>query len=127
MKHQEKNERFEQFWKIYPRHEVKVKARRAFERINPGDSVLKQMLQWIEQAKYSVQWQDKKFIPHPATWLNQRRWEDDIPPIKPQAPKDPAMYVGEPDDRECRIDDEDRKKLQEILEKRRENDPFSDI
>ena len=79
---QEKNPRFEQFWAIYPRHEVKMTARRAFERINPNDKTLYEMLQWIMQAKYSAQWQDTRFIPHPATWLNQRRWEDDIPPIK---------------------------------------------
>ena len=23
-------------------------------------------------------WGDKQFIPHPSTWLNQKRWEDEI-------------------------------------------------
>jgi hypothetical protein len=79
---QEKNCLFEQFWKIYPRHEVKLKARKAFERINPSENVLRDMLQWIEQAKYSQQWQNPQYIPHPATWLNRRQWEDDVPPIR---------------------------------------------
>ena len=26
----------------------------------------------------SVKLKDKKYIPHPATWLNQGRWEDEI-------------------------------------------------
>ena len=58
-----------------------MKARKAFERINPDDKLLAVMLQWIEAAKYSKQWQTPEFIPHPATWLNQRRWEDDVPPL----------------------------------------------
>jgi hypothetical protein len=37
----------------------------------------------------SEQWRrdDGRFIPHPATWLNQRRWEDEA---EPAAPFDPA-------------------------------------
>ena len=26
----------------------------------------------------SVEGKDKKFIPHPATWLNQERWDDEV-------------------------------------------------
>ena len=28
------------------------------------------------------QWQDKRFIPYPETYLNGERWEDEITPIK---------------------------------------------
>jgi hypothetical protein len=90
-----KNDRFEQFWQIYPRHEVKVKARQVFERINPDDDTLKAMLQWIGQAKYSKQWQSPHFIPHPATWLNQRRWEDDVPPLPEIHTDTVGLYTGE--------------------------------
>jgi hypothetical protein len=73
---------FDQFWTAYPRHEVKSRARKAFEKINPDDDLLREMLQWIEAAKYSEQWSTVKYIPHPATWLNGRYWEGDVPPIK---------------------------------------------
>jgi hypothetical protein len=95
MKRQEKNDRFEQFWKIYPRHEVKMKARLAFERINPDDKTLWIMLQWVEQAKYSIQWNDVQYIPHAATWLNRRQWEDDLPPMK----HNPIDTIGAPSER----------------------------
>ena len=38
------------------------------------------MLEAIEKHKASSQWQKDggQFIPHPATWLNQERWEDEI-------------------------------------------------
>ena len=37
------------------------------------------MLKSIEAWKKSEQWQDKQYIPHPSTWLNGKRWEDEVP------------------------------------------------
>lgn len=36
------------------------------------------MIQALERQKASRQWQedDGKYIPYPAKWLNERRWED---------------------------------------------------
>ena len=90
------------FWKVYPRHEVKANARRAFERINPDDETIKNMLQWIEQAKYSIQWSNPLYIPHPATWLNRRQWEDDLPPMKTRD------TIGQPTTEESWLTDEQR-------------------
>jgi hypothetical protein len=28
--------------------------------------------------------EDRQFIPHPATWLNQGRWDDEAPPSRPR-------------------------------------------
>ena len=39
------------------------------------------MIQAIKDQKLSET--DPKFIPHPATWLNAARWEDEIKPSKP--------------------------------------------
>lgn len=38
------------------------------------------MLNAIETAKQSMQWNkdNGQYIPNPATWLNQKRWEDEI-------------------------------------------------
>lgn len=66
---------FDRFWSAYPRKEGKQKARRAFEKVNvPLDTLLAA----IEQQKKSTQWSkdNGQFIPHPATWLNGKRWED---------------------------------------------------
>ena len=73
------NERFEAFWKAYPRKESKPTARKAFEKINPDDELLKKMLSAIEKWKETSQWQEDggRYIPHPSTWLNQQRWEDE--------------------------------------------------
>ena len=73
------NTRFESFWSSYPRHTAKQNALKAFAKLNPDDDLLSVMLQAIERQKKSSQWQGgEQFIPHPATWLNGKRWEDDI-------------------------------------------------
>ena len=39
------------------------------------------MMDAISAQKRSRQWTEKngQYIPNPATWLNQRRWEDELP------------------------------------------------
>lgn len=85
---QEMTVRFTMFWMAYPRHEGKQNAQRAFEKLKPDESMLETMLRAIERQKQTSQWQESggQFIPHPATWLNQRRWEDEplIGSKKPQ-------------------------------------------
>ena len=36
----------------------------------------------LEKHKRSDQWTKDggQFVPHPATWLNQKRWQGDAPP-----------------------------------------------
>lgn len=73
------NERFETFWKAYPKKVGKGAAQKSFERIKPDRALLETILKAIETAKGSKQWQTDggQYIPNPATWLNQRRWEDE--------------------------------------------------
>jgi hypothetical protein len=68
---------FEEFWKAYPRKEGKQKARQAFEKVAVS---LDTLLAAIERQKKSTQWckDGGQFIPHPATWLNGKRWEDQL-------------------------------------------------
>ena len=67
---------FERFWQAYPRKVAKQAARRAFARV---DVPLERLLQALEQQKTETQWQREngRYIPHPVTWLNQGRWEDE--------------------------------------------------
>lgn len=68
---------FDQFWAAYPKKVGKEAARRAFAKVKaPVDDLLLA----IDQQKYSGQWtkENGRFIPNPATWLNQGRWEDEV-------------------------------------------------
>lgn len=75
-----KEKLFSRFWESYPRHENKPAAKKAFERLKPDEDLLQIMLTAIEKQKSSAQWQEDggHYIPHPATWLNGRRWEDEL-------------------------------------------------
>lgn len=72
------DEDFAVFWKAYPRKESKVQARKAFAK---ADVRLDMLLQALEAQKQTGQWQSDggRFIPYASTWLNQKRWEDDLP------------------------------------------------
>jgi len=73
--------RFDRFWDVYPRKESKPAARKAFEKVKPDGELLARMIDALDRWKRSPQWQENggQFIPYPASWLNQRKWEDDIP------------------------------------------------
>ena len=73
--------RFDRFWAVYPRKVAKPDARKKFDKLNPDDELLEVMIQAVERQKQSDQWTKDggQFIPHPATWINQRRWEDEQP------------------------------------------------
>ena len=75
---------FNRFWTAYPKHIAKQSAVKAFEKLKPDEKLLEAMLKAIEMQKESKQWEKDggAFIPYPATWLNQRRWEDELPQVE---------------------------------------------
>lgn len=79
------DEGFDAFWKAYPRHVAKQNAVRAFVKLNPSDELLDTILKDIEARKKTEAWKKNggQFIPHPATYLNGRRWEDEMPSTPP--------------------------------------------
>jgi hypothetical protein len=73
------DERFDLFWSQYPRHVNKTKAMTSFRRMVNGN--FDAIMAALAKQKISDQWtrDDGKYIPHPTTWLNGKRWEDDLP------------------------------------------------
>jgi len=70
------NNDFDVFWRAYPKKTGKDDARRAWSKKKP---VLIDVLQALEWQVPSEQWtkQNGQFIPNPATYLNQGRWQDE--------------------------------------------------
>jgi hypothetical protein len=83
-------ELFNRFWQAYPKHKAKQTALKAFKKLKADEALLETMLKAIEQQKQSPQWQrdNGQYIPYPATWLNQRRWEDETDKPEPEEPED---------------------------------------
>lgn len=70
-------DRFNEFWSSYPKKIAKSTAEKSFNKLKVNDELLKKILSSLEIQKQSRQWQDKQYIPHASTYLNQRRWEDE--------------------------------------------------
>ena len=70
---------FGAFWSAYPRKAGKGDAEKAWKATKGVN--LQTILQAIERARATEQWRKDggQFIPHPATWLRQKRWEDEAP------------------------------------------------
>ena len=72
---------FEVFWDAYPRNPrmktrgSKVMAQKAWAKLKPSAEVRSIILASVAQFAHTQQWRDG-YIPHAATFLNQRRWED---------------------------------------------------
>ena len=69
---------FDAFWQVYPKKTGKEAARKAFKKIPKSAHPL--LVPAVEAQKKSRQWMEEngRFIPNPATWLNQGRWEDEV-------------------------------------------------
>lgn len=71
-------EDFNKFWSAYPRKAGN--KQKAFEAFKKAGVPLETLLAAIEIQKQSSQWtkDNGQFIPHPTTWLNGKRWEDQV-------------------------------------------------
>ena len=76
---------FGMFWMTYPKKVAKAAALKAWKKIDPDDVTAGQIFASLEKWIESDEWtrDGGRYIPYPATWLNGRRWEDEIPVSKP--------------------------------------------
>ena len=76
---------WEQFWNLYPKKTEKVAAAKAWQKLKP-DLVLQTAILTRLKKFIALDWMgtEKAYIPNPATWLNKRKWEDEIvnPPAR---------------------------------------------
>jgi hypothetical protein len=75
---------FDEFWLAYPRKTGKGEAQKAYAKALTkidGPDPPTVLLRALERVKAT--WTDAQFIPHPATWLNQERWNDEPETLAP--------------------------------------------
>jgi hypothetical protein len=96
---------FERFWVEYPRKVAKPEARKAFAkawRKLPTGNEVETLIGALERAKAA--WTDPQFIPHPATWLNGERWQDEPSTVIPMRRHDQPHHNNRPTSRQDRLD-----------------------
>ena len=74
---------FLKFWGKYPKKAGRAAAYDAFKKLGVTDALLLEMLHALAIQSASQQWKEDngRYIPHASTWLNGRRWEDEIPTL----------------------------------------------
>lgn len=80
----ETEQAFAVFWQEYPRKVGKKPALKAFAKIAPDGAMMDVILTSLRIQRKSMQWtrNNGEFIPHPATWLAQERWTDELPDLE---------------------------------------------
>jgi hypothetical protein len=90
---------FAAFWKEYPRKDAKAQALKAWKKIKPTGQTLADLMAGLERRISSEQWRKDggRFIPYPATWLNNERWKDETDAAvsgKNSVPADDSIFAG---------------------------------
>lgn len=70
---------FDKFWALYPRKSAKGDARKAWQQTSALRPAIEKIIKALHAARASKQWtkDEGEFIPYPATWLRQERWDDE--------------------------------------------------
>ncbi len=83
-------ELFSRFWKLYPRKVGKDKAEKAWAKLKLTAELFDTIVSALAKHCLLPGWTKDKgqFIPHAATWLNGKRWEDEV-----EAPADNVHHL----------------------------------
>jgi hypothetical protein len=74
------SDKFFLFWKEYPKKVAKPDALKAWNKLDIDNGTFDKIMLSLEKQKNSKDWlkDDGQYIPHPASWLNKHRWEDEV-------------------------------------------------
>lgn len=91
------SDEFNTFWAIYPRKVDKTSAWKAWRTLNPDEETQNAIKTDIKH-RLEREWRgkDMTYIPHPATYLNKRRWEDEteVTRVAKPEPTDEDLFAG---------------------------------
>jgi len=90
---------FEKFWNIYPKKRGKDPANKAWDKLKGDADLYYEICDAVMAWRETEDWlkNDGQFIPNASTFLNQKRWQDEIPPPKPINRADPEWMAANND------------------------------
>ncbi len=74
---------FNDFWSVYPRKEGKSSADKTWKKLSEVERQLA-----ISDCQIRFKNQERKFVPHGSTYLNQKRWVDELDVEQPNFRKE---------------------------------------
>lgn len=99
------SEEFEAFWASYPNKTGKDAARRAFASALKRTDAATIMAGLAETVRlWTAERREKRYTPHPSTWLNAGRWMDDLgqlPDMPSTGPARPSITGNQCSDPLC--------------------------
>jgi hypothetical protein len=92
-------ESFEDFWDIYPKKRGKETAKNSWYKLKGDEHLYCDICNAVIAWSQTEDWlkNDGQFVPNASTFLNQKRWQDEIPAAKPIDRTDPK-WMAENDD-----------------------------
>ena len=69
---------FETFYQEYPKKVKKNEVKKWFIKNKPNEELFNNIMMQLKKFKQLKEWKNTQYIPYPSTWLNQKRWEDEI-------------------------------------------------
>ena len=85
---------FDTFWLLYPRHIAKKYARQCFERLSSAQQM--DAIAGIAAWRPHYLKKDPEYLPHPSSWLNGERWEDELPRSPTVSAGSHVPFAGSP-------------------------------
>ena len=77
-----KQEQFKKFWSLYPRKVAKVAAERGWKKLTIKE--IKDIYEVYHDHLIRWRYTEIQFVPHASTWINQKRWQDELEPLPDQ-------------------------------------------
>ena len=83
---------FDEFWSLYPRKIAKATARKAWAKLSAEQQLMAAKAIDTHCQYWKAKETELEFIPYPATWLNNERWEDELV-IEPKKEKQSKEWM----------------------------------
>ena len=77
-----RSDRFDEFWDAYPRKVGKKKARAKFAAAVKAAGDAQRVIDGAQRLAVDPNLPEKRFIPHPTTWLERGGWDDEPLPAR---------------------------------------------
>ena len=76
---------FELFWDTYPKKRARAMAEQAWAKLSPSPALVDLILDAVRRQALTDGWREQRgrYIPEPANWLSQTRWDDTDPDVAP--------------------------------------------
>jgi hypothetical protein len=75
---EEYNDHFLKFWNVYPNKKAKEAGWKAFKKLKVDETFVSMLINAVREQGLLTK--DVQYVPHASTWLNGKRWKDEVVP-----------------------------------------------